>query len=104
MTQLTLFANVLIPVAVDRLFTYAVPPELCVSIQSGVRVSVSFGKRTVIGIVVTISPVSPIATPKPILDVLDADPVLSKELLELTRWVSEYYMASKGEVLKAVLP
>ncbi|MBI1804226.1 MAG: primosomal protein N' [Ignavibacteriae bacterium] len=106
-----LYVDLAIPGAVDKLFTYIVPHELEHAIKRGVRVVTSFGKRTVIGFVVDTSATSQecaehgrnVPHIKPIQDVLDVEPVISDELLNLTKWISEYYFAPWGEVLKTVL-
>lgn len=99
-----LYVDLAIPVAVDTLFTYSVPQELHHAVKKGVRVVAPFGKRTVIGFVVATTHLKP-QTPnlKSISDVLDLDPVVSEDLLNLTKWIAEYYLAPWGEVLKAVL-
>lgn len=104
------FADLAIPATVDRLFTYLVPNELRHSVRCGVRAVAPFGKRTVIGLVMRVGS-SPgeikgdtrVARFKYIREVLDLEPVLSEELLSLSRWMAEYYCAPLGDVLKSVL-
>ncbi len=106
-----LFVDLAIPGGVDKLFTYSVPVELQHAVRRGVRVVAPFGKRTVIGFVIDTSLTSQVVAErgrivphiKPIRDVLDPEPILTEDILELTRWISEYYFAPWGEVLKAVL-
>ena len=99
-----LYADLAIPVAVDTLFTYRVPAELRSSISRGHRVIAPFGKRTVVGMVVKLSSTPPDGRQlKSVIDVIDAEPVLSEELLQLTEWISRYYFAPWGEVIKAAL-
>lgn len=99
-----LFVDLAIPVAVDALFTYRVPAELQAAVKRGVRAIAPFGKRTVIGIIVNSSPHPPaIRGLKSIADILDAEPVLSEDLLKLTEWMGRYYFAPWGEVLRAAL-
>ncbi len=97
------YVDLAIPLAVDRLFTYTVPPEFKQAVRRGVRVVAPFGKRTVTGFVVDLPQASEIPGLRPILDVLDAEPVVSDELLDLSKWVADYYAAPWGEVLKAIL-
>ncbi len=98
------YVDLAIPVAVDSLFTYRVPAELHHAVARGARVIAPFGKRTVIGIIVTISSTPASAKQlKSITDVLDAEPVISEELLKLTEWIGRYYFAPWGEVIKAAL-
>ncbi|MBI3766252.1 MAG: hypothetical protein HY277_07095, partial [Ignavibacteriales bacterium] len=106
-----LYVDLAIPVAVNRIFTYSVPHELYHAARRGVRVVAPFGKRTVIGFIVETSLTSQTCAErgktiphiKAIHDILDPEPVLSADLLNLTQWMAEYYFAPWGEVLKAVL-
>jgi len=98
-----LYADLAIPVAVDALFTYAVPEDLCTQVRKGMRAVVPFGRRTVIGFVVELKNTTTVRAPKAVVELLDAEPVISEELLDLTRWMASYYVAPWGEVLKTVL-
>jgi primosomal protein N' (replication factor Y) len=97
-----LTADVVLPVPVDRTFTYAVPEELAHVVVRGSRVLVPFGKRRLTGVVVEVGEKS--GDLKEIEDCLDDQPVFTSEVLNLTRWVASYYMCSWGLVLKAALP
>jgi primosomal protein N' (replication factor Y) len=91
---------------VQREFTYGVPPELADRVAVGARVAVPFGRRREVGVCVG-TPSStdvPPARLRPIADVLDPEPVVDGELLELTRWMAGYYACSWGEALAALLP
>ena len=99
-----LYVNVALPVPVNKLFTYIVPEELKDDIAVGKRVIVPFGKQELTGIIVEVSNQSGWHKLKEIKDVLDPAPVFSDEMLKLTRWVADYYLASWGEVLKTALP
>ena len=109
MTQLPSYADLAVPVAVDKLFTYSIPEDLRGLVRPGIRVLVPFGMRTVTGFVVrTSKEFHPVAGSgairlKAITDVIDPEPVLGSDLLELSRWISEYYFAPLGEVLRAIL-
>ena len=97
-------AEIALPVAVDQTFTYLIPPELSSSAAIGSRVTVSFGRKYATGMIVGHPLSTTVPSLKPIHDVLDVNPVVSDELLRLTRWIAEYYFAPLGEVLKAALP
>ncbi len=97
-------ANVALPVAVDSTFTYIIPPELADSIVVGVRVVVPFGRKYATGVVVDLPKSTLLTSLKPIKDVLDALPVVSDELLQLCKWIGQYYFTPLGEVLKAAIP
>ena len=98
------FADIALPVPIDHSFTYLIPPELQERIQRGIRVLVPFGKKVLTGVVVGLPASSTVSGLKPIRDVVDASPLLSGEMLELTKWISDYYFAPWGEVLKTALP
>ena len=96
--------NIALPIPLDRTFTYLIPPELAASVQPGRRVLVPFGKKKLSGIVVGFPESSTLQTIRPLIDVLDATPTFSEEMLKLTQWISEYYLASWGDVLRAASP
>ena len=102
-----LFAKVILPLAVRGTFTYRIPEELTGKVFQGSRVVVSFGnKRLYSGIVAEISPSIPAEerTIKEISDLLDKTPVINPLQLEFWKWISEYYMCSQGEVMRAAIP
>lgn len=83
---------------------YRVPEHLATACQLGQRVLVPLGPRQVQGYVVSLSHSSEVDGLKPLVDVLDDVPLLTPTLLELTRWVADYYMCPWGLVLKAAVP
>ena len=97
-------ADIALPIPLRKTFTYIVPPDLQPRAKPGSRVLVSFGKKVLTGIIVGFPASTQVSGLKPLRDVLDATPSLSTELLRLTQWISEYYFASWGEVLKAATP
>ena len=97
-------ANVALPIAADATFTYQIPPGLEDSAGVGVRVLVPFGKKYATGLIVEHPDSTTLTSLKPILDILDPSPVLPDELLQLCRWIANYYLAPLGEVIKNALP
>ncbi|MFQ6031927.1 MAG: primosomal protein N', partial [Candidatus Zixiibacteriota bacterium] len=87
-----------------KLFTYRIPSHLEGGLDLGFRALVPLQKRVLSGFVVGITKATSIKNTKEIIDLLDPYPLFSSEMLELTRWVSEYYFCSWGESLKAALP
>jgi len=87
-------------------FTYRVPAEFVEQLTPGMRVAVPFGRKREVGVVVGLSETTdlPASKTKAIAAVLDDEPVVDAELLELTRWMAGYYACSWGEALGAVLP
>jgi primosomal protein N' (replication factor Y) len=106
MSAQTRFAQVIIPLAVEGTFTYAIPASPGGDIAPGSRVLVPFGKKRIYSAVVQSLEPSPPAgfTPKEILEVLDEKPCVLPQQLQLWDWISSYYMCQPGEVLRAALP
>jgi primosomal protein N' (replication factor Y) len=104
--RITLFADVLLPVPITRLFTYRIPFEFNELVDIGYRVVVQFGKRRVItGVVARIHEQPPrVYEAKYILDVLDDEYMVSPRQLELYNWIARYYMCTAGEVLNVAMP
>ena len=98
------FAEVAVPVPLRRTFTYRVPADLADRVGPGAVVTVPFGRRTLSGFVIALHPTAEVKGIKDIQKVEDDDLSLSPALLELGAWVSEYYLAPLGEVLRAALP
>ena len=92
------------PVPLHDLFTYRVPELLRLRIQPGMRVRMPLGRQTRTGVVAGFADAAPPGELRPILEVLDADPFVPPELLELCRWTAGYYLASLADVLAAVVP
>ena len=99
------YAEVILPLALPKTYTYAVPESFASKIKIGCRVEVVLGKnKRYAGIVKFISKEAPLYETKPILNVLDDEPVLYPQQLKLWNWMSSYYMCSEGEVMAAALP
>jgi len=95
--------EVALPLPLPRTFTYRVDGEM--SLAEGTRVLVPFGPRRLIGWVAGPgSEETPEEVLKSVDEVLDDAPVVSPELMQLCRWVADYYVAPLGEVLRAALP
>ena len=99
------YVDVLLPVPLDGLFTYFVPPEMEASAERGRRVLVPFGRnKTYVGLVIRAHADKPGFAVKPVKMVMDDAPIVTDLQLELWRWLSSYYMCAPGDVLTAALP
>ncbi|MEI6631440.1 MAG: primosomal protein N' [bacterium] len=98
-----LYAKVVLGLSVEGPFDYIVPQSL-LKIQPGSRVRISFGTRKLIGYVVGLTPKTKIKKLKPILGPIDERPILDKNMLSLTKELSEYYCCSWGEAIETALP
>ena len=100
------FADVILPVPLNGTFTYSVPDTLAGKVQSGMRVLVAFGRnKNYIGIVDNMHDRQPKGYEvKPLLQLIDEQPILLPVQLQLWHWIADYYMSPIGEVYKAALP
>lgn len=100
------FAEIIIPLALPKNYTWEVPGHLVQSLQPGCRVEVNLGKnKKYAGIVKRLHHDKPQSfQTKEIINVLDALPVIYPFQLQLWQWMAEYYMCSEGEVMAAALP
>lgn len=100
------FADIILPLAVRGLFTYAIPDEFSGIVKPGSRVLIQFGlKKLYSGIVFRIHDNKPsLVNIRQVEKVLDDVPLVNEIQLKLWHWISEYYMCSIGEVMKAALP
>ena len=101
-----LYADVILPLPLADSYTYSVPPQWENAVKRGCRVVVQLGvKKMYTGVVLEVHDRKPdVATVKPMLELLDEQPVVSDSQLKFWRWVAEYYICSLGEVYKAALP
>lgn len=102
------FVEVLLPLALSKNLTYAVPESLEDKVGVGFRVVVPLGRRNKFytGIVVSIHsslPANNIEL-KSVESVLDSEPIVIYPQLKLWDWIADYYLCSQGEVMKAAIP
>ncbi|MFQ5650672.1 MAG: primosomal protein N' [bacterium] len=98
------YVDVVFPLSLNQAFTYAIPPEMQGGVGIGCRVVAPFGPRKMTGLVTALSKQTHLERVKPIQDVLDVEPLVSKEILSLAQWLADYYLASVGEAIKAAIP
>ena len=99
-----LWAEIIMPLALPNTYTYAIPVELVDKVKPGCRAEVELKNKKYAGIVKVILDKEPAYTTKAILNVLDDEPILYPQQLQLWHWISNYYMCSEGEVMAAALP
>jgi primosomal protein N' (replication factor Y) len=98
------YCDVSLPVPLDQAFTYSLPLTLQHRVKAGARVIVPFGTRKMTGVTLRVHDETPSMAVKDAFRLIDAEPVLSEELITLGRWISGYYCAPLGEVLRSMLP
>lgn len=102
-----LVAQVVFNRPLETAYHYVVPDSLRTMIGPGQRVRVPFGKgdRPILGFCVGVGPPPEISAPlKSIESVIDREPLLSEQMLELTRWIADRYLCGWGQVLHSVVP
>jgi primosomal protein N' (replication factor Y) len=101
-----LYAEVIIPLALPKNYTWSVPDHMQEAVQTGCRVEVNLGKnKRYAGVIKRLHSEAPTTfEAKDILNLLDPEPVVQPFQLRLWAWIAEYYMCSEGEVMAAALP
>src|SRR5450759_801722 len=101
LTAMPQFCDVAVPVPLDAVFTYRIADiEPCV----GGRVIVPFREKRMCGIVTDLHDREPKFQTRRVSQVLDSAPALTPELMQLGRWIAQYYIAPIGEVFRTMLP
>lgn len=104
------YVEAALPLPLRQTFTYRVPVDLQANLAIGSRMTVPFGRRTLTGYAVELHDSLPADSGvdetkiRDIIDVLDEKPLITNEVLELTKWAADYYASFWGEMLKASLP
>lgn len=100
-----IFADILLPLALDNTYTYRVPSTLVEQATFGKRVEVQFGSRKrYAGLIINITQKIPDYRTKEIISVLDTEPIIFPWQIHFWQWMASYYCCSAGEVMKAALP
>ncbi len=104
------YLETLVNVPLHQSFTYSCPPQLADKVAIGKRVEVRFGNRRMTAFVVALHKSLPenLEIPeekiKPILKVLDDQPIFTQEHIDLARWMARYYLCTQGEALATMIP
>src|SRR5579872_2111886 len=96
------FCDIALPVPLDTAFSYSIPEGL--HPVAGGRVLVPFRQQRMSGVVTALHDRAPKVQAKNIFSVLDAHAVLDEQLLQLGKWIADYYLAPLGEVFRTMLP
>ena len=100
------YVSVILPLALPKPYTYAVPEALVPEVRFGKRVEVQFGQsKLYTALVIEVHARPPEGyKPKPVLAVVDEEPIINPVQLQLWQWIADYYLCTLGEVMHAALP
>lgn len=100
------FINVILPLPLEKHFTYCISQAEAEFLRPGMRVAVPFGKSKIYtGIISEVHQTDPkIYEAKPIEQILDETPMVTEAQLKFWNWIASYYMCTEGEVLRAAVP
>jgi primosomal protein N' (replication factor Y) (superfamily II helicase) len=100
-----MYVEIVFPLPFRKAFTYLVPKELEKHVQVGVRAVAPFGKRTLSGFIINkLKTASLKEVIKPIIDIIDEQPIVDKDGFKFYQWLADYYLCSFGEALKLAVP
>lgn len=100
-----MYVEIVFPLPFRKAFTYLVPQELEKQSKIGVRAIAPFGKRTLTGFIINRIKTSSVKDKiKPIIDILDEQPIVDSSGLKFYQWLADYYLCSFGEALKLSIP
>ena len=100
-----LYVDVLLPLPLEGLFTYAVPKEVEAQVRFGMRLVVPLGRsKTYVALAIKVHEEKPSFNVKSVLEVMDDEPVLTASQFKLWKWIADYYMSPLGEVYNAAMP
>ncbi|MGI6224906.1 MAG: primosomal protein N' [Peptococcales bacterium] len=88
----------------QNIYYYSIPPALREKVRIGCRVEIPFGPQICEGFVVDFPSETPLSNLKEIKGLIDIEPVISQEMVEIALWVSKYYLCSLPKVLEYILP
>ena len=98
------FARVVPELALNKQFDYIVPHELEHKLLLGHRVRVPWGNKTILAYVVDFPAQPQVASCKPIESIVGREPLIPSKLLELARWLADYYCCDLSAALRCILP
>jgi primosomal protein N' (replication factor Y) len=99
-----MIARVSLEIALRREFDYVIPPELAGQVDVGSRVQVPFGPRRILGVVTAMAEESGQANLKAIVKIIGGQTLVTPKVLQLARWIANYYCCAPETALKSVLP
>ena len=103
-TNMPQYVEVITSLPINRTFQYRVPDGVQNRPEPGKRVHIPFRNSKRIGYIVKIEDRPVVKDPRPLIDIIDEEPVFTQELIELAGWIKDNYFCSWGEALEAMIP
>ncbi len=98
------YVEVITSLPIDRAFQYKVTGKETYAPEVGKRVHILFNNAKRIGYIVSLEDAPQVESPKPLVDVIDVEPIFTPQMIRLARWVKDNYFCSWGEALEAMIP
>ena len=99
------YIDVILPLAVPKVYSYNVPKELRDAIQFGIRVEVPLRNKLYSALVIgERDEIEGLQKARDIRSIIDVHPIITKKQYTLWQWMSQYYMTTIGEVMNVALP
>ncbi|MEW5807041.1 MAG: primosomal protein N' [Acidobacteriota bacterium] len=102
------YFQIALPLPIRQTFTYSLQESISADIRPGTRVIVPFGRREMVGFITEEIEEEKVGLDKrkvkEIIRILDERPLMSEDILTLSRWAADYYICGLGEMLKAAIP
>ncbi len=98
------YVEVITSLPIDRTFQYEVTGEETFPPEIGKRVHIPFRSARRVGYIVKIEDRPMVKEPRPLIDIIDENPIFTKEMIDLAGWIKDNYFCSWGEALEAMIP
>lgn len=99
-----MYAEIIVNAPVEGTFHYHIPAELAGRVRPGHLVEVSFGQQRAQGVILHLDTRSPVGTTKPLMALIDREPVVTEVQLKLAQWMSEYYLTPLAQCVRLFIP
>ena len=99
-----MYIEVAVALPLKKTLTYALPEQFIELASVGIRVLVPLGRRKVSAYILKVTAATEIDAPKPIIDILDHQPLFPPNMVPLYKWMADYYFYPLGLVIKNALP
>ena len=98
------YIEVITSLPINSTFQYEVTENEQYSTEIGKRVHIPFRNSKRVGYIVKIEDKPVVESPKPVIDIIDEEPIFTEEMIALAKWISDNYYCSWGEALEAMIP